>query len=157
MRMSDALHVLAVDHGDDVAVAVSDRLPTDVAARMARAVTARLNEAAVPRGQRTWIITTRGDDQAAASVVAAISDQIDGARLIIHDARAPDDLIFQRRIPGQRRGGIYLNAAWQSASLRIACGEPGRVMFGLCAWFNPAARLKREDLNADLVLGEQGD
>ena len=85
-------------------------------------------------------------------MASAISDHIGGARLVVHDSREPDGLIFQRRIPGQRRGGIYLNAAWQSASVRIACGEPRRVLFGLCGWFNRPARLRQEDLNADLVL-----
>ena len=148
------LSSLSVDHRDDVAIAVSDRLATDVAARLAAAITARLHEDALPRSQRTWIIATRNDDEAAASMAAAISDHIDGARLMIHDSREAEGLTFQRRLPGQRRGGIYLNAAWQSASVRIACGEPRRVLFGLCAWFNPAAGLRQEDLNADLVLGD---
>ncbi len=152
MTMSDALRELSVDHRDDVAIAVSDRLNLDEARKLAELITARLSESAIPRSQRVWIVGTRGDDTAAASTVAAISELIDGARLIIHDAREPDDLTFQRRIPGQRRGGIYLNHAWQSASVRIACGEPRRVLFGLCAWFNPPAQLESEDLNADLVL-----
>jgi hypothetical protein len=153
MTPSELLLDLSVGRGDDVAVALSDRLPSDSATLLARVITARLHEAAVPRNQRTWIIATRQDDEAAAVLVAAISDQIDGARLIIHDAHEPDDLTFQRRIPRQPRGGIYLNHAWQSASVRIACGEPRRVLFGLCAWFNPAAQLRAVDLNADLVLG----
>lgn len=154
--MSDVQTLLAelsLNHDDDVAVAVSDRLPPDVATQLARAITARLHEAAVPGSQRTWIIATRNDDEAAASTAAAISDHIDGARLIIHDAQEPDDLTFQRRIPGQRRGGIYLNHAWQSASLRIACGEPRRVLFGLSAWFNGPRQLQEADLDASLLIG----
>ena len=151
--MPDVLRDLSVDHHDEVAIAVSDRLDADEAATLARTITARLGESAVPRNQRVWIVATRGDDKSAASTVAAISELIDGSRLIIHDAREPDGLTFQRRIPGQRRGGIYLNHAWQSASVRIACGEPRRVLFGLCAWFNPPAQLESEDLNADLILG----
>lgn len=154
--MSDASSLLAALHlerSDDVAIAVSERLPLKAAAEQAEAITARLREAAVPVAQRTWIIATRGNDEAAASCAAAISESIDGARLIIHDSREPDDLTFQRRIPGQRRGGIYLNAAWQSASVRIACGEPRRVLFGLCAWFNAPGQLEAEDLDADLLLG----
>lgn len=154
MTVSSQLRTLSTGRGDDVAIAVSDRVSGDVAARVAREITAWLSAAGVPRSQRIWIVATRSDDEAAASTVAAISDHVDGARLIIHDSREPDGLTFQRRIPGQRRGGIYLNAAWQSASVRIACGEPRRVLFGLSAWFNPPARLRLEDLNADLLLGD---
>ena len=152
MTLSDALQDLSVERGDDIAIAMSDRLAGDAATRLAQAITARLQEAAVPRDQRTWIIATRNDDEAAAALVAAVSDHIDGARLIIHDAREPDGLIFQRRIPGQRRGGIYLNHAWQSASVRIACGEPRRVLFGLSAWFNGPRQLDEPDLNATVCL-----
>lgn len=148
------LSSLSVDHRDDVAIAVSDRLAIDVAARLAAAINARLHEAALPRSQRTWIIATRNDDEAAASMAAAISDHIDGARLIVHDLWEADDLTFERRVPGQRRGGIYLNAAWQSASVRIACGEPRRVLFGLCAWFNRPTQTRPDDLGADVVLNE---
>ncbi len=152
MTLSEALRDLSLDRSDDIAIAVSDRLPGDAAARLAQAITARLQEAAVPRDQRIWIIATRNDDEAAASLVAAVSDHIDGARLIIHDSRETDDLTFQRRIPGQRRGGIYLSHAWQSASVRIACGEPRRVLFGLSAWFNGPRQLDESDLNATVCL-----
>ncbi len=154
MTPSDRLRTLSIGQGDDVAIAVSDRLATDVAARLAQAITARLHEAALPRSQRTWIIATRGDDEAAASTASAISDHIDGARLMIHDSREADGLTFQRRVPGQRRGGIYLSAAWQSASVRIACGEPRRVLFGLCAWFNRPTQTRPDDLGADVVLND---
>lgn len=154
MTLADGLRTLSIEHRDDVAIAVSDRLSADVAARLAREITELLSEAGVPRGQRTWIVATRNDDEAAASTASAISDHIDGARLMIHDSREPDGLTFERRIPGQRRGGIYLNAAWQSASVRIACGEPRRVLFGLCAWFNRPTQTRPEDLGADVVLNE---
>ena len=152
MILAEDLQALPLSRDDAIAIAVSDRLSRERAASLAELITNRLHEAAVARHQRTWIIATRGDDQAAARVAAAISDRIDGARMIIHDSREPDGLTFQRRIPGQRRGGIYINHAWQSASVRIACGEPRRVLFGLSAWFNTAARLKPEDLQADLAL-----
>ena len=157
MTLSDALRDLSVGRRDDVAIAVSDRLAPRVASDLARQLSDRLRQAAVPVGQRTWVVATRTDDEAAARVAAAISDLIDGARMTIHDSREADDLTFQRRIPGQRRGGIYLNHEWQSASVRIACGDPKRVLFGLSAWFNAPARLKQEDLDADLVLGAQSD
>lgn len=154
MTLADSIRTLSIERGDDVAIAVSDRLSAGVAARLAREITERLREAGVPRGQRTWIVATRNDDEAAASTASAISDHVDGARLIIHDSREPDGLTFQRRIPGQRRGGIYLNAAWQSASVRIACGEPRRVLFGLCAWFNRPTQTRPDDLGADVLLNE---
>lgn len=157
MTLSKALSNVSVDRRGDVVIAVSDRLSPQVASDLARKISDRLRQAAVPVDQRTWIVATRNDDEAAATVAAAISDLIGGARVIVHDARDPDELTFQRRIPGQRRGGIYLNHAWQAASVRIACGEPRRVLFGLSAWFNPPAGLRREDLNAALVLNPQGD
>ncbi len=152
MTMRAELQALGVGPDDLVAIAVSDRLAADIAGELAEQISERLRAAAVPRDRRTWIIATRGDDEAAAAAAAAISDRLDGARLIVHDAREPDDLTFQRRQPGQRRGGIYLNHAWQSAGVRIACGEPKRVLVGLSAWFNAPARLQADDLDADVVL-----
>lgn len=152
MTGSGSLRDLSVEGRDDVAIAVSDRLSQHVAGDMARQVSDRLRQAAVPADQQTWIVATRNDDEAAAKVAAAISDLIGGTRVIIHDSREPDELTFQRRIPGQRRGGIYLNHAWQSASVRIACGEPRRVLFGLSAWFNPPRQLHPEDLDATIVV-----
>lgn len=146
------LQALEIGPDELVAIAVSDRLAPDIAAELAEQISQRLRHAALPRDRRTWIIATRDDDEAAAATASAITGRLDGARLIIHDAREPDDLTFQRRIPGQRRGGIYLNHAWQSASVRIACGEPKRVLFGLSAWFNAPARLQADDLDADVVL-----
>ena len=147
-----ALSSLPLDHQDDVAIALSDRLNPETAATLAQQITDRLTQAAIPPSQRTWIVATRTDDEAAARVAAAISDQIDEARLIIHDPQDPDNLTFQRRIPNQRRGGIYLNHHWQSASVRIACGPPRRLVFGLTAWFNQPNQLHAEDLGASLLL-----
>ena len=152
MTTIDDLRALPLDHQDDVAIALSDRLNPETAATFAQQITDRLTQAAIPVSQRTWIVATRTDDEAAARVAAAISNQIDEARLIIHDPRDPDNLTFQRRIPGQRRGGIYLNHQWQSASVRIACGNPRRLVFGLTAWFNPPTQLQESDLNASLLL-----
>ena len=153
MTMSDALRGLSVDHRDEVAIAVSDQVAPGVASGMVRQINERLSQAGVPMVQRRWIIATTGDDEAAARTAAVVSDQSGSAPVIVHNPRDLDGLIFQRRIPGQRRGGIYLNHVWQSASARIACGEPRRVLFGLSAWFNTPARLQAQDLNADVVLG----
>ena len=43
-------------------------------------------------------------------------------RTVAHDARDPDQLIFLERYPGEKRGGIYLNAAYMQATVRIVTG-----------------------------------
>ena len=148
-----ALAALSVEYDDYVAVAVSDQLDPDLASRLVGLISDRLDQVGVPLNQRTWIVATSGDDSAAAVVAAVVSDVSDAARLIVHDPQEPDDLIFQRRIPGQRRGGIYLNAAWQSASVRIGCGDAGDLVVGLAAWFNARGQVQPEDLQADLTTG----
>ena len=152
--MSDvsALESLAIDHRDGVAIAMSDRLGPDRAAHLSRRINGRLDQAGVPESQRTWIVATAGDDEAAARIAAAVSDVSGGARVVVHDPREPDDLTFQRRLPGQRRGGVYLNHVWQSASVRIGCGDGLALVDGLSAWFNPVARLSADDLHADLLI-----
>jgi len=152
--MSDgsALASLSIDHRDDVAIAVSDRLLPDRAARLSRRVNDRLDQAGVPVSQRTWIVATTGDDEAAARIAAAVSDVSGGARVIVHDSREPDGLTFQRRNPGERRGGVYLNHAWQSPSVRIGCGDGLALVDGLSAWFNAAAELSPDDLHADVLI-----
>ncbi len=154
--MSDvesALELLVLDHLDDVAVAISDQLASQATEDMVRRINDRLSEARVPSSQRTWIIATTGDDEAAAKSAAVVSDLSGSARVVVHDPRELDDLTFVRRIPGQRRGGIYLNHAWLAASVRISCGNPLEVVDGLSTWFNPVARLSADDLHADLLLG----
>ncbi|MYA01201.1 MAG: hypothetical protein F4038_07705 [Chloroflexi bacterium] len=152
--MSDgsALTSLSIDHRDDVAIAVSDRLLPDRAARLLKRINDRLDQVGVPVSQRTWIVATAGDDEAAARIAAAVSDFSGGARVIVHDPREPDGLTFERRVPGQRRGGIYLNHAWQSASVRIGCGDGLALVDGLSAWFNAAAELSPDDLRADVLI-----
>ncbi len=148
----EALEASPLGHLENVAVAISDQLQPVAVSELASLIARRLRSVAVPASQQTWIVASSGDDASAARTVAALSDHAGQARLIVHDPRALDDLIFERRIPGQRRGGIYLNAAWQSASVRIACGEPLDLVDGLSAWFNPPARLREADLHADLLL-----
>jgi len=152
--MSDgsALASLSIDQRDEVAIAVSDRVLPERAARLSRRVNDRLDQAGVPVSQRTWIVATAGDDEAAARIAAAVSDFSGGARVIVHDPREPDGLTFERRVPGQRRGGIYLNHAWQSASVRIGCGDGLALVDGLSAWFNAAAELSADDLRADVLI-----
>ena len=113
-----------MNRDDVVAIAVDPTLTRRQAAVASREAAELLDEAGVPLTQRTWIVASGTDDVRAARVAAAIADAVGSSRLIVHDPTEPDDLTFQRRIPGQRRGGIYLNAAWQSASVRIVCGDP---------------------------------
>lgn len=150
--MNDDLQSFRVDHTDDVAIALSDQLPVDVAEKLARQIATRLAAAAVPSPHRTWIVASSGDDEAAANVASAIAEHVADATLLVHDPRAFDDLTFERRIPGQRRGGVYINAAWQSASVRIACGDPLQLVDGLSAWFNHPAQLRADDLDATRVF-----
>ncbi len=154
--MSDvvaALAALTADYRDDVSVAISARLDPNIASSLASSIHDRLDQVGVPVSQRTWIVAASGDDSAVARTAAAVSDVSGTARLIVHDPHDPDDLIFQRRIPGQRRGGIYLNAAWQSASVRIGCGVALELVQGLSAWFNAPGQVQPEDLQANLTVG----
>ena len=111
-----------------------------------------LDEAGVPSRQRVWIVAAGADDETLARLSAAIADAVGDAVLAIHDPREPDDLIFQRRVPGQRRGGIYLNHHWQQASCRVVVGDAEVVAAGLSAWFNGRGRVFGDDLGADIVV-----
>ncbi len=141
-----------MNRDDDVAIAVDPTLTRRRAAVAAQDLARQLAEARVPLGQRVWIIAA-ADDLRIARIASAITESIGGSRLLVHNPHELDDLVFQRRYPGQRRGGLYLNAHWQQASIRIVVGEIDVVAHGLSAWFNPAEAARSEDLNADLVVG----
>lgn len=141
---------------DGAAVAFDPTLAPESAGRLAAEAARRLDAAGVPARQRTWIVGAGADDMSSALLLAAIEPFTRGSRLALHDPQDADGLVFERRLPGQRRGGVFLNADWQHASVRIACGDGARVLAGLAAWFTPAALLNPEtDLRADAVL-EQG-
>ncbi len=151
--MSGRLPDLSLARHDGVAIAFDPALEPATAGELASRIRARLDAVPVPPRQQDWLVAAAGGEEAAALVLAAVEPQARGARLALHDPHDPDALIFQRRIPGQRRGGIYLNAAWQRASIRIACGDPARVLRGLAAWFTPPDALEIErDLAADALL-----
>ena len=151
--LSGRLPDLAFARYDGVAIAFDPALDPGEAGELASRIRACLDAVPVAPGQQDWLVAAAGDEEAAALVLAAVEPQARGARLALHDPHDPDALVFQRRIPGQRRGGVYLNAAWQLASIRIACGDPARVLRGLAAWFTPADVLEVErDLAADAVL-----
>lgn len=138
---------------DGVAIAFDPALDPAAAGELASRIRARLDAVPVAPGQQDWLVAAADDEEAAALVLAAVEPRARGGRLALHDPHDPDALVFQRRIPGQRRGGIYLNAAWQLASIRIACGDPARVLRGLAAWFTPQNVLEVErDLAADAVF-----
>lgn len=152
MTLRDDLAELSVARHDDVAIGLEPTLPLRRAAIVARRIARRLDEAGVPGEQRVWIVAAGAGDDVVARLSAAVADAVGDAALVIHDPRDPDELIFQRRIPGQRRGGVYLNHHWQQASCRIVVGDAELVAVGLSAWFNGRGKVCGEDLGADLVI-----
>ncbi|MCY3567974.1 MAG: hypothetical protein OXH38_05065, partial [Chloroflexi bacterium] len=125
-----------MNHDDRVAIAVAPTLTRRQAEVLAREAAQLLDDAGVPFHQRTWIIASGGDDTRSARIAAALTDAVGPSPLTFHDRTEPDGLIFQRRQPGQRRGGVYLNHEWQSASVRIGCGDPLDLVEGLSGWYN---------------------
>jgi len=142
-----------MNHDDQVAIAFAPTLTRRRAEVLAREAAHMLDDAGVPFNQRTWIIASGADDIRSARIAAAAADAVGSSRLIFHDRTDPDDLIFQRRYPGQRRGGVYLNHVWMQASVRIVLGDGGTVARGLCAFFNPSESVSADDLNADVLIG----
>ncbi len=152
MTLRDDLDVLSITRADDVAIALAPTLALRRAAVVARRIARWLDDAGVPGDQRVWIVAAGAGDEVAARLSAAVADAVGDGALVIHDPRDPDGLIFQRRIPGQRRGGVYLNQRWQQASCRIVVGDVEVVAAGLSAWFNGRGVVCGADLGADLVV-----
>ena len=149
------LAMLEIARHDRAAIAVSHRIGASRAAELAEQITSRLDHAGIPSRRRVWILAASPEpnaDAEAAPVLAALADSIGPAPLTLHDPRDPDNLIFRRRPPAQKRGGVYLNAQWIQATIRIACGPPHDLAAGLSAWFNDPASLAPADLSATLVL-----
>ena len=139
---------------DAAAIAFDPALAPESAARLAAEAARRLDASGVPARQRIWIVGAGADDVAAALLLAEIEPYARSSRLVLHDPQDADGLVFERRFSGERRGGVFLNADWQRASVRIACGDGAHVLAGLAAWFTPPAMLDPEtDLRADAVLG----
>ncbi len=153
MNVVQTLGDLSIGRDDDVAIAFAPTISPRAAARAAERIARRLDDAGAPRNQRIWIAAAGGDQQMA-RLASAIAGAIGDSALILHDPRDLDGLIFQRRVPGQRRGGIYLNAAWQTASVRIAVGAALDLVDGLSGWFNRCASLRADDLHAALRIEE---
>ena len=148
------LAMLEIARHERVAIAVSPAIGPERAAQLAERITARLDQAGVPPPRRSWIVAAADDpDAETVAVISALSNAIGPAPLTLHDPRDPDQLIFRRRFPNQRRGGVYLNAQWMQANIRIACGAPADLAPSLAAWFNEPAMLDPErDLEATLML-----
>ena len=148
------LAMLEIARHDRVAIAVSPAIGPERAAQLAEQITARLDQAGVPPQRRAWIVAAAEDtDAETIAVINALSDAIGPAPITLHDPRDPDQLIFRRRPPNQRRGGIYLNAQWMQSNIRIACGAPANLAPHLAAWFNDPTTLNpANDLDATLTL-----
>lgn len=119
--LASAAPLASLDGNDDVAIVFSPRLPARLSAVAAAELLAAIEGRGASRSRISLII---GRDLEFAS---AESDPIRmlgrGYRVIVHDPRDPDSLLFQQRYPGERRAGIYLSEAFQSASARIVVGE----------------------------------
>lgn len=105
---------------DDVAVVFSPRTPPRLNAVLASELLRGLESAGVRRDRITLIVGWDAERSASASDPIGLLGQ--SYQVVEHDPRDPDALIFQRRYPGERRGGLYLNAAWQRASVRVVTG-----------------------------------
>ncbi|HJN92608.1 MAG TPA: lactate racemase domain-containing protein [Dehalococcoidia bacterium] len=105
---------------DRVAIVFSPRMPVAANAMLAAELLGAVEAHGVPRERITLII---GHDL---EVAVSESDPIlmlgHAYRVVVHDPRDPDALLFQRRYAGERRAGIYLNEAYQEASVRILTG-----------------------------------
>lgn len=148
------LAMLEIARHQRVAIAVSPAIGPERAAQLAEQITARLDQAGVPPQRRSWIIAAADNpDAETIAIISALSGTIGPAPLTLHDPRDPDQLIFRRRPPNQRRGGVYLNAQWMQSNIRIACGAPADLAPHLAAWFNnPATLNPANDLDATLML-----
>ena len=148
------LAMLDIARHQRVAIAVAPAIGPERAAQLAEQITARLDQAGVPSQRRAWIVAAGDDpDAQTIAVISALSDAIGPAPITLHDPRDPDQLIFRRRPPNQRRGGVYLNAQWMQSNIRIACGTPTDLAPRLAARFNnPATLNPANDLDATLTL-----
>ena len=144
---------------DDLAVVLSADTPASLNVIYA-AEAVRSAEAAGLSPERVSLIMGAGLWTANVyAAAAALERKLPGAaRILPHNARDPDALIFQRRHPHERRGGLYLNAAYQRARVRILTGAVAAhpttgwsgggdaVLPGVAAAFNTAQTLSTTTL-----------
>ena len=109
---------------DHVTIVFSDITRPVPNTLIAPALLEALATAGVPRQQITLLVGGGlHAPMTPAQIDTLLGPEITGAyRTLAHDARDPDQLIFLERYPGERRAGIYLNAAYMQATLRIVTG-----------------------------------
>jgi nickel-dependent lactate racemase len=105
---------------DRVAIVFSPRMPAPVNALLAAELLGAVEAHGVPRDRITLILAR--DFEASVSSSDPILMLGQAYRVVVHDPRDPDALLFQRRYAGERRAGIYLNEVYQQASVRILTG-----------------------------------
>ncbi|MEE9277085.1 MAG: lactate racemase domain-containing protein, partial [Dehalococcoidia bacterium] len=109
---------------DHVAIVFSDLTRPTPNAIIAPELLRVIEGEGVPRGQITLIVGAglhRGMTQEELERLLG-AEIARSYRIVVHDARDPDSQIFLERYPGERRGGIYLNAHFMRASVRIVTG-----------------------------------
>ena len=139
---------------DELAGVLSADTPVALNAVYAAEALRAAEAAGLPAERVTMIMGAGLWTANAAAAAAALERELPGpARIVAHDARDPDALIFQRRLPGERRGGLFLNAHYQRASVRILTGAVAAhpaagwggggdaVLPGLAGAFNTAQAL----------------
>ena len=109
---------------DHVTIVFSDNTRPVPSTVIAPALLEALASAGVPDGQITLLVggglhTPMTRAQMDGLLGPAVTARY---RTIAHDARDPDQQIFLERYPGEPRGGIYLNAAFMQATVRIVTG-----------------------------------
>ena len=109
---------------DHVAIVFSDLTRPTPNALLAPELLRVVEGRGVPR-ERITLIVGAGLHRAmtAAELEALLGREVvRDYRVVIHDARDPDGVIFLERYPDERQGGIYLNAHYLRASVRIVTG-----------------------------------
>lgn len=109
---------------DHVTIVFSDNTRPVPNREIALALLEALAQGGVPNDQITLLIGGGlHEPLSTAQIETLLGPQIARRyRTLAHDARDPDQQIFLQRYPGEPRGGIYLNAAFMQASVRIVTG-----------------------------------
>ena len=109
---------------DHVAIVFSDMTRPVPNTLIAPALLEALATAGVPHHQITLIVGGGlHRPMTPAEVATLLGDDVAASyRTVMHDARDPDQQIFLERYPGEPRGGVYLNAAYMQATVRLVTG-----------------------------------
>ncbi|PZC47638.1 MAG: Nickel-dependent lactate racemase [Chloroflexi bacterium] len=113
-----------VGPNDHVTIVFSDNTRPVPNREIAPALLEALAAAGVPDHQITLLVGGGLHEPLSAAQIDTLlgADIARRYRTLAHDARDPDQQIFLQRYPGERRGGIYLNAAFMQATVRIVTG-----------------------------------